>query len=298
MPRFVEEDLPLYRAASGAAPALRPVNVRPPLGQYLSQLWRRRHFLKKQAWAEATSQHQDTLLGNLWLVLSPLLDGMVYFLIFGVMFPQARGGVDFFFGYIVIGVFLFTFTARTLTSCTKVIESNRGLIRAFVFPRASLPVAVVMRELVALLPAVATLIFLLLVIPPGAPLGWHWLLVPAVIALQCLINLGFGFIMARLGSVIPDLKHVMAYLMRFLMYFSCVIWTVDRFEVFPEPVPTIAEHSPFFLLLDAYRELLLNAALPAAGHWLELSAWAVGALVVGFLFFWQGEVQYGRRANA
>lgn len=296
MSRFVEEDLPLVRAVEGEAPPLRPVSVRPPLPVYLKQLWQRRHFMRKQAWGQAMGQHQGTLLGNLWLVIAPLLDGMVYFLIFGIMFPGARRGVDNFFGYLIIGIFLITFTSRSLTSCTRSLETGRGLMKAFSFPRASLPLAAVWRELIALMPTIYVLVILLLIVPPKATLGWVWFLFPAVVALQLLLNAGLGLILARLGASFPDLKHLVPYFTRILMYASCVMWTIDRFDAFPDPVPEIARNNPFFIVLDMCRDILLDAQMPPTEHWVKLAAWAVGSVLFGIVFFWQAEVKYARNA--
>lgn len=294
MSRFVEEDIPLVRAARGEAPKLRPVSARPPLHRYVVELWERRHFMGKQAWALALGQHQGTILGNLWLVISPLLDGLVYFLIFGVMFSGARRGVDNFFGYLVIGIFLFSFTSRSLSGATSAILKGQGLLRAFSFPRASLPLAVVWREVIALLPVLYTLVILLLVVPPRGTLSWSWLLFPVLIALQAILNAGLGLLLARLGSAFPDLRHLVPFVLRFLMYASCVMWTIDRFEAFPEPVPTIAEASPFFQILHMARAILLDGMVPPVADWATLTAWAVGAFAVGLVVFWQAEVSYGR----
>ena len=213
------------------------------------------------------------------------------------MFTGARQGIDNFFGYLVIGIFLITFTTRTLTSATKSLETGRGLMKAFSFPRASLPLATAWREVIALLPTLYTLIILLLIVPPKATIGWPWLLFPLVVVLQTILNTGLGLVLARLGSASPDLKHLVPYATRILMYASCVMWTIDRFDAFPEPVPTIARNNPFFIVLDMCRDILLHGQFPLAEHWLKLSLWAVGAFVIGIVFFWQAEVKYARRAN-
>nr|WP_108870071.1 ABC transporter permease [Tessaracoccus timonensis] len=296
MSRFIDEDIPLVRAARGEAPALRPVSVRPPFHVYVQQLWQRRHFIQRQAWAQAMGRHQGTWLGNIWLVVAPLLDGLVYFLIFGVMFSGARRGIDNFFGYLVIGIFLVSSTSSALTGATRSLETSKGLLKAFTFPRASVPLAVVWREFLSLFPVLYTLVILLLVIPPYGTLSWSWLLLPAVLILQLGLNAGLGLICARLGSAFPDIKHIMPYVVRILMYVSCVMWTIDRFDAFPEPVPTLAHHNPFFLMLSLSREILLDGVIPPIAPWLELAAWSVGSFTLGLVYFWHAEVKYVRRA--
>jgi teichoic acid transport system permease protein len=48
------------------------------------------------------------------------------------------------------------------------------------------------------------------------------------------------------------------------------------------------------MVLDAARDCLLYGVVPEMSTWVGLGAWAAGALVVGFLVFWQAEESYGR----
>lgn len=292
MSRFFPEDIALVRAESGEAPALIPVSARPSLPTYLRLLWQRRHFITMQGWSQAMGQHQGTLLGNLWLVAAPILDGAVFFFIFGILFSSGRG-IENFFGYLIIGIFLFTFTSRVVTGCVRCIDGERGLIRAFPFPRAALPVAVVWREVIGLLPVLYALVILMLVVPPYGRLGWAWIYLPAVLALQTVFNLGIGLIAARLGARIPDLRHLVPYLMRLLLYSSAVMFAVERFDAYP-PFDVIVRNNPIFLVLDASRTILLHNQVPSAETWIALSAWAVGCLIIGIVYFWQAEVKYAR----
>lgn len=274
------------------ASRLRPVGVRPPLHVYLRDLWQRRHFIRMQAWANALGQHRGSALGSIWLVVTPILDGLVYFFIFGILF-QGRKDIPNFFGYLVIGIFLFTFTSRSITACSKCISSDKGLIRAFAFPRATLPVATVWREMIAVLPVVYVLVILLLVIPPKGKLGWTWLLVPIVLFLQVLFNLGVGFVAARLGARFPDLQYLVPYAMRLLLYTSGIMFAIERFDAHP-PLGEIVRNNPIYEIVDMYRSVLLENVAPPLGQWVSVSAWAVGSVLVGFIFFWQAEVKYAR----
>ncbi|GAB3296434.1 ABC transporter permease [Epidermidibacterium keratini] len=266
--------------------------MRPPLHTYIAQLWERRHFIKMQAWANAMSQHRGTFLGNLWLIAAPLLDGLMYYAIFGIIFAGNRD-VPNFFGFLIIGIFIFTFTARSVTSATRSIPSDKGLIRGFRFPRAALPLAAVWRELIAVLPVLYVLIILLLVVPPKASLGFTWLLLPFILLLQVIFNLGLGFIGARIGAQLPDFQQLIPYLVRAALYGSAVLFAVDRFDNHP-PLGEIVRNNPLYLILDMNRSVLLYDDVPPLDSWLKLAAWAVGCLVFGLIFFWRAEVKYAR----
>ncbi len=274
---------------------LRPASRRIPLPDYIGQLWRRRHFIHAQAWGQATAGHHGTLLGHAWLVAAPLLDGLMYFFVFGVILDISKG-MSNFFGYLIIGVFLFSFSARTLTHSARCIDANRGLLRAFMFPRAALPVAVTWRELLGLGPVLGTLLVLLIVVPPHAPPKWTWLLLPALVAMQWSFNLGLALIAARLGAQFPDLTHVLPYLSRAWMYGSAVMFSVEQFVNTPL-LEWLVANNPLYIALTITREVLLNGSLASGEMWLKMALWAIILPLVGLVFFWQSEVAYGRRAH-
>uniref|UniRef100_UPI003FA6F6D7 ABC transporter permease n=1 Tax=Streptomyces sp. CA2R106 TaxID=3120153 RepID=UPI003FA6F6D7 len=90
--------------------------------------------------ARTAAQYTQARLGQLWQVMTPLLNAAVYYLIFGILIGTHRG-VDNFIAFLVTGVFIFTFTQSSVLSGVKSISGNLGLIRALHFPRASMPIA-------------------------------------------------------------------------------------------------------------------------------------------------------------
>ena len=129
---------------------LRPSSARPSLVSYLRLVWQRRHFIVAYATARNVSMYTEARLGQLWLVLTPLLNSCVYYLIFGIIF-QANRGISHYTAYLVSGVFIFSFTERSIVVGSNVMRANIMLIRALHFPRACLPLAYVLVEFQQLL---------------------------------------------------------------------------------------------------------------------------------------------------
>lgn len=271
---------------------LRSVGRRPSLPAYLRQLWGRRHFIVADSQARVTNSTRQLLLGNGWLVLKPLLDAVVYLLIFGWLL-QTNRGIENFIGYLVVGVFMFGFTARCLNSGASSVAGGRNLIRSFTFPRVSLPIATVLRETLNTFPGLITMMVLVLAIPPHAEVTWRWLLFPAVFILQILFNLGIAMIAARLVAKVKDISNLISFFTRFWLYGSAVFFSYDRFIDHPV-ILELMKINPMFQVLDISRDLLLYGETPEARSWLVLGAWTVGALLLGFLVFWRGEESYGR----
>ncbi|WP_144680818.1 ABC transporter permease [Cellulosimicrobium sp. TH-20] len=275
-----------------SAGRLTRVGARPPLGVYLGQLWNRRHFLWAEARAKVTSGTRENLLGTVWLVLKPVLDGLTYFLIFGLLLKSSRG-IDNFIGYLIVGVFLFSFTTKAVTGGANSIRNGRNLIRAFSFPRASLPISVILRGMLDMIPVLGAMVALLAVMPPAEVFTWRVVLVPGVLALQVLFTTGLALLLARCVAVVPDLNQLISFGMRLWLYGSAVFFSYDQFIDHPTAL-ALMEANPMFMVLSMVRDCLLYGVTPALSSWLGLGAWAVGTLVVGFLFFYHGEESYGR----
>lgn len=280
------------RRTAGHAPVLLPVGGRPPLGVYLNQLFRRWPFALAQARAQATTANRGMVLGNMWLVLSPLLDAAVYYLIFEIVLSVSRG-VPNFVGYLIIGVFLFKTSSQSISSSVGLVLANKGLIRAFAFPRASLPLALVTRITLNSIPTVIVMLIIVYFLPESLSPGPTWLLFPAVLALQVVLNLGLALVVARVTDDLPDLGKFISVVSRILLYVSCVIFPDDRIRQLPGG-DILLDVNPIFHILDISRDLLLYDTYPEVRSWLILTAWSVGLVCVGFVYFWRGEVNYGR----
>jgi teichoic acid transport system permease protein len=311
---------------------LRPSAELPSIPAYLRQLWRRVHFIMAFATARNVAMYTEAKLGQLWQVLTPLLNAGVYFLIFGLLLHINRG-VPHYLGFLVTGVFVFNFTQRAFISTSTVMTDSLELIRALHFPRASLPLAYVMIEFQQMLLSIVVLIPILLL--TGEPITWYWLLAIPALLLQTVFNVGVGLAVARLGSQVNDFSQLLPFLMRTWLYVSGVLFSIATVSSNAKVVGLL-ELNPAALYITLTRNALMasqrestpgsklyNAAKchqwTTLGHekgkpeiyqtysaychfvganpahfWYYAIGWSVVAVVVGFLFFWRAETRYGR----
>ena len=217
---------------------LKPSASRPPLLVYVKRLWQRRYFITGFATARNVAMYTDARLGQVWQVLTPLLNVAVYYLIFGELLNTKRG-VDNFVAFLVIGVFVFNFTQRSFLTSSRVMFDSLPLIRALYFPRACLPLGYVLIELQQL--AIAFVVLFAIVLASGEPLTWYWLLVIPVLILQTLFNAGASFILARFGSGFDDVSQLLPFLVRTWFYASGVIFSIQLYAI--QPLSILHKHS-------------------------------------------------------
>jgi teichoic acid transport system permease protein len=260
-------------------------------------------------------------------VLTPLLNAAVYYLIFGIILGTNRG-VPNYLGFLITGIFVFNFTQRAFITTSRVMPDSLPLIRALPFPRACLPIGYVIIELEQL--GMAMIVLTAIVLGTGEPLTWYWLLAIPALALQALFNVGMGLFLARLGAGADDFSQLMPFLVRTWMYASGVMFSIQTIGTLRHhPVISyLLQVNPAAVFISLVRNAILqsqrlaapgskpynpagcelyyhnsklvydsaycHATVTTSQLWLYGAGWAVVAVVVGFLFFWEAETRYGR----
>ncbi|WP_314324434.1 ABC transporter permease [Paenarthrobacter ilicis] len=268
------------------------VGARPGFLEYLVQLWDFREFIFYDARARVQSGTRRDRLGSAWLLLNPIFNGLTYYVIFGLLL-QTGHGIENYVGYLVIGIFIFQGTSGAITSGARSIHSNKAVVQAFNFPRATLPIGVNIREVMSNVPLILAMLLIITLVPPVEKITWLWLLIIPAIVLQSVFNLGVSLILARVISRVHDATHLIPFFMRAWMYGSAIFYSYERFVTHPD-VLAIMKLNPLFNVIDIVRSCVLYAQAPTWQSWATLAVWALGTLLVGMIFFWHGEESYGR----
>jgi teichoic acid transport system permease protein len=286
--------MPAGSATTGAtppAPGLQRAGARLPVGEYVQRLWQRRWFVAAYSTASNAVGYERSFLGQAWQLLTPLLNILVYYLIFGLLLHTSRG-VPNYIGFLTVGVFFFGFCSSALTAGSKAITQNLGLVRALQFPRAVLPISTTLVALLQLLYSLFVMVPILLL--TGAPIRLQWLELVPTIALEAMFGLGLAFIAARMGARVPDTSQVLPFIARVWMYMSGVMYSVTRFtNGHAQWIGFLLTHNPGYVYMTLARHALIPGNPVSPSMWLSAFAWAVGVLVMAFLYFWRGEESYG-----
>lgn len=272
--------------------ALGKVGRRPPLDAYLRQLWRRRFFIREEARSKVFGTANRNILGYAWLILNPLLMGFGFYLIFGLILNTSRG-IENFVGFLMIGVFFFQLSMRCVTGGTQAIRAGQPMIRAFAFPRAALPITVVVREIMNFMPTFVVLAAILALLPPAENLTWRVVLVVPAFLCQILFVMGCAFVLARLGHIFPDISNIVSVFARFWLYASGVFFSIDRFVGQPA-LQVVMKANPMYCYLEIYRNSILYGTDSPLWTWMLAVGWALVFVIFGFLFFYRGEESYGK----
>lgn len=269
-----------------------PANQPMSLADYLRELWQRRDFLIRVPLEDLKAQNMHTFLGGIWLVLNPLLQVGVYFLVFGYILRTDRG-IEQFLAFLTIGVFVFLLTQRAVTEAARSVVSNIGLVRTIRFPRAALPISSTVGQVFAFGPVLA--VMLVVVLAHGNWPTIRWLLIPAVFILQTSFSLGAGLIAARYNYTYRDLESLLPFVFRLFFYVSGVLYSVDRLfvdRIISDAWRMVFLANPLYCFVTLWRWALIGTQ--ASGEvWLASAIWSAISLSVGFKAFRSKETSYG-----
>ena len=259
----------------------------PNLRGYFRQVWRRRSFITEYSRSELRAQNFGSLFGQLWLIINPLLLALVYFLLIMVIGGAADGRR---FAHLTAGLFLFYLVTNSLTMGAKSITSGGKLILNSAFPRFILPLSATVIAFFKFIPTLVVLAIIAGVL--AKPFSLALLVVPAVLLLVLVLSLAFALLFATLNVYFRDTKNFLPYLTRAWLYLSPVLYESSSLKPGLAPLKYINPLAPF---IDAWSGIFVIGVFPDAHHWMLMSAWSLGLLLLASYLFLSREREFALR---
>jgi ABC-type polysaccharide/polyol phosphate export permease len=271
----------VYESTATGLPQLRP---------YLVDLWGRRRLIWHLARTDLKGEHYDSAIGQVWVILDPLLMAGVYFLLRTVVRPAGSGDQrNLIIAHLVWSIFVFTFVQKSLQGGARSVLGGRNLIMNASFPRAVLPLVAIVKAVFDFLPTI--LIYFAFHAVLGQPFGLALLTLPIVITILTLFNLGIGLLFAPLMVFFRDTGGFLPYLSRVWLYVSPALYFISEI---PPKLLAYLRWNPLFPTYAAL-EQIFNAQMPSKGYLLASLAWAVGVFVLGAIVFLAREREFAVR---
>lgn len=209
-------------------------------------------------------RHSGSLLGAAWTFIAPLVNILVFILVFSrIMGAKLEG-----FGahidqysysiYLICGVLAWSAFANSLGRITNLFRDQSHLVTKVSVSLMALPLSVLLAETVVYLISMTFFVGFLLLI--DFPLSAYWALVPVVFALQCLFAYALGLGLSVMAVYLKDIKEVVAVVLQVWFWVTPIVYVT---EILPPWVMNWMRFNPFYVLADSYRDLIMYQQLPA-----------------------------------
>ncbi|MGH9027190.1 MAG: ABC transporter permease [Acidimicrobiia bacterium] len=262
----------------------------PPLRAYLSGIALRRPFVWELSRTQLKAEHYGSIIGQLWLILDPLLLACVYLLLRSVVRPLGDAETRaFLISHLIMAVFFFHFTTRTLTKGANSIEQNKQMVLNTAFPRAIFPIVALLRGVLDFLPTL--LVYFGIHALLGQPFGMTLLYLPLLIALQTLFTFGCMLVFAPLMVFFRDTSGFLPYITKIWLFTTPVLYTASEIPANVRDILVWNPLYPFFALL----EQIFQDQPVSIGYIAAAAAWSLGAFLLGAFFFLVKERDFATR---
>lgn len=230
-------------------------------------------------------QYKQTLLGPLWVLITPLLNSIVFTFVFGKFAGLSTDGMPQMLFYIS-GTVLWSLVSVCVTRISNTFVLNLPIYGKVYFPRLVIPISEAISAMFNFLIQFAVVVVLTLYYAlftnSGVIISLKWLLIP-VLMLQCMIlATGVGLMVAALTAKYRDLTYVMGFFVQLWMYASPVIYPLSSSGGLMRTVLLINPMGP---LLENYRYCLFGGVTFYFGSWVVSVAVSILILFLGTVLF-------------
>jgi len=260
----------------------------PPLGPYFRALWARKQFLFELARTNLRAQHYNTTFGQLWLILNPLMMAGVYFTLVYIIRDGGRGPV--FLAHLMLSLFAFRLVSTAISRGAQSIVGGGKLLLNTAFPRLLLPLEAVLESFMRFLPTVAVYAVVHAIL--GLPIGPDLLWIVPIIALMTIFGAGAAMFAATAQVYFRDLASFLRYFTRIWLYTSPILFYA---EDVPAKLQTILYVNPMYPMLGSLNDAVIEGRTPPFPLVAASLAWALGAIMVGAVFFMSREREFAIR---
>lgn len=251
----------------------------------LSTLYHRRWLVVYFIQRQLSQSYRKSFLGFVWIVLTPLLMIALYTLIFseivGLRFRETEGGLANFGLYLYCGLIPFLAFTGSINKSVGIIRGNANLVQRVIFPVEILPLSSTITNFITNTVGLGVLVAVVFVLEQQ--LHGTLVLLPALMVLQLVFTSGLSYLMAVLGTYLPDLSEVTQATTRAMFFATPIIWPPEL--AYENGLGFLVDYNPVAFLVLSYRDLVLNGELPSLTPSLWWSLLAVALLVGSFALF-------------
>jgi len=218
------------------------------------------------------SEVHRNYLSFAWWVLEPLLQMVVYYVVFGLLLQ--RGGENFV-TFLLTGLIPWIWFSKAVSGSSNSIMSGQNLILQVGVPSVVFPLVSLTQATLKQIP-----VFLLLFVFiwfQGFPIGSQWWALLPVILVQALLITAFASMVAAVIPFARDLSYLVPTGLTFLLFMSGIFYD---YRTIPEEWQAYFLLNPMAFLLKSYREIFMDGILPDMA---TLTWWGIGSFVACLL---------------
>ncbi len=246
----------------------------------LKEIYNYRQMLVSLVRKDLRGRYKASVLGFLWTFINPLLQLVIYTIVFSVIM---RAGIKDFYMFLFVALVPWIFFSSCLTGGATTIVNNQDLVKKIYFPRIVLPISYVTSCFVNML--LTFLVIFAVILVTGFGINVQAILfLPFIMIVEYILAMGIALLSSACTVYFRDLEHILGIIAMAWMYLTPIIYSP---EMIPEKYLVYFNLNPMTPIVEAYRDILYYQRMPQMASLLQ--ATIVGVVIVIF-----GAVTFGR----
>jgi len=236
-----------------------------PNNRYVQLLFYKAH-------ADLLTEASRFFIGYIWWVVEPIIDMVVYYIVFGVFLKRS---IDNYVPFLLIGLLSFRWFSVSIITGSNSIVLNRPLMNQVFLPKIIFPtVSVISNTFKYFITFLLLLLFLKLY---GFSIVLQYVALPVVISIQFIHILSITWVLGSIVPFFPDLRIAIDSIIRLLFFISGIFFSAKTLN--PE-LQFFLKLNPMTSIIQSYRNILMYGQWP---DWKILSYILLFSLFICFL---------------
>ncbi|MBQ1894823.1 MAG: ABC transporter permease [Clostridiales bacterium] len=242
------------------------------------EIYNYRQMISSMVRKDLRGRYKGSVLGFLWTFINPLLQLVVYNMVFSIIL---RNNIEKFYLYLFVALIPWIFFSASLTGGSVSIISQKDLVKKIYFPREVIPISYVTSSFVNMLLSFVVVIAVVLFagVRPD-PLGIICL--PVIMLVEYVLCLGMAMITSAVTVYFRDLEHILGIIAMAWMYLTPIVYSED---MCPERYRVFLHLNPMTSIVAGYRDVLYWGTVPKLATLGEALLLGIVFLVIGCLVF-------------
>ena len=227
---------------------------------------------------ELRGKYQASVLGFLWTLINPLMQMVVYIIVFSFIL---KSGIKNFPIFLFVGLVPWNFFSISITSGATCVVNQENLIKKIYFPRVILPISYVTSMFINML-LTFIVIFIVLVLSGYGINIKAVAMLPLIMLIEYILALGICMLTSALAVYFRDLEYIMGIVTMAWMYLTPILYPIENV---PEAYRGICYVNPMTAIIVAYRDILYSSKVPEMGTLLNAVFMGILLLAIGLVSF-------------
>lgn len=236
-----------------------------------------RELLKNNVKKEIRGKYKNSALGVIWTFLNPLLQLLVYALIFPLILRSTQ---PFYVVFVCVGLVPWTFFTTSVSQSAWTIISNGNIVKKVYFPREILPISIVTSAMINFL--ISTIIIVAFCLIYGLGLTKYIIFFPLVLIIQYILQLAISFVLSAFTVYLRDLEHFIQIILQVLFYATPIVYAAQDI---PTAFQMVMKLNPMAHIINGYRSIFYYQTMPDLKALFILLAISVIACIGGYFIF-------------